>query len=360
MTPPRGWVKRAALAGLLLLALAACAPKSNVAQKRYFWPPPPGEAKIEFVRFVLADTDVTYGRESALTEAVLGREKPKTFMSRPVALGSYTGERLYVSDPGQGVVHVLDFARHDIRVLLQTKGREAKFTLPNKVVVDEQEHVWVVDSANRTIKHFGPNELLIDGFEVAGSKWPIGLAVDRARGRLYVADAQQHNIAVLDLTGKPLAVFGKRGRGDGELNFPCDVALDQEGNLFVVDVMNARIMVFSPDGGFVRSFGERGTAAGAFSIPKFIAISPAGHVYVTDTAQHKIVVFDRQGSFLINFGGRYVSETGEIVPGGFNMPEGVAIDRNNGIWIADSLNGIVQKYQYLDDKYLKEHPLKAR
>ena len=69
-----------------------------------------------------------------------------------------------------------------------------------------------------------------------------------ARDRLYVVDAVGQNVKVYDVSGPEpsfLFVFGGWGMGDGQFDYPNDIALDATGRLYVVDRENNRVQVWS-------------------------------------------------------------------------------------------------------------------
>lgn len=91
-----------------------------------------------------------------------------------------------------------------------------------------------------------------------------GLAVDTA-GRIYVADAQAHEVRVFDANGSFQFRFARKGGGPGELDGPCCLALDRNGRLWVRDGNNARYNRYRIDSaaasyeGMIRmSHGARG------------------------------------------------------------------------------------------------------
>jgi hypothetical protein len=76
---------------------------------------------------------------------------------------------------------------------------------------------------------------------------PRGAAID-GRDRLHVVDAVAQAVMVYDVTGpqpKYLFGFGDWGVGDGQFNYPSDIALDSTGRLYVADRENNRVQVWS-------------------------------------------------------------------------------------------------------------------
>ena len=57
---------------------------------------------------------------------------------------------------------------------------------------------------------------------------------------------------------KPVLSFGKEGSGDGMLQNPLGVAVNDRDELLVAENMNHRVQVFNSDGTFLRSFDHKG------------------------------------------------------------------------------------------------------
>ena len=76
---------------------------------------------------------------------------------------------------------------------------------------------------------------------------PRGLAIDR-RDRLHVVDAVGQNVKVYDVSGPEPEfnfAFGNWGLGDGQFNYPNDIALDSSGRIYIADRENNRIQVWA-------------------------------------------------------------------------------------------------------------------
>lgn len=339
-----------------LLALGGCAPTVKE-RPRFFWPPDAGNEKIEYIDFYQADTDVRRKANTWMTDALLGTTQPQAVFTRPQVIASDGKGRVFIADSASARVHVFDFVQFKVRTLKKPDNSFPPLQLPMGIAIDGAGQVYVSDSQANKIFIFGPDEKLRGTFSHPQLQRPTGLTVDTKRQRLYVTDTGDHKVLVFSLKGELLQSIGQRGAGPGEFNFPLDVAVDEEGSLFVLDSLNARVQVFDSEGGFVRQFGERGTALGSFQIPKSLAVSPSGLVYVTDAQANRFVIFNRQGEYLLTIGALATVVDGRVTPGGFSMPAGIDVDANESIWVADSMNRMFHRFQFLDEAYLREHPI---
>ena len=339
---------------LLCALLSACSPTMPEDTRRYFFPPAPVEPKVEYVKAYFSTQDLKPKKKSFVTEYILGEESPQPIFTTPVDVVSDSKGRLFVTDIGLHQVLVLDTVNFGLRTLKHSNG--AAFASPFGLAIDDRGRVYVSDVTSRTISVFGPDEKFLFAVTHPDLKRPTGLAVDTENERLYVVDTPSHMIFVFDLAGNLIRVIGERGHDAGTFNFPTDVAVDVDGNLYVMDSMNARVEVFDVAGQYKRSFGERGTAEGSFAIAKNLAVSTDGHVYVTDSVEHKVVIFSLEGDLLLRIGSKS-PVSGGVSPGGFYLPRGVDVDRHGAMWIVDTLNRMVHRFQYLTPEYLQEHPI---
>jgi DNA-binding beta-propeller fold protein YncE len=341
-----GRVAAAALAALFA-ALAGCSTAPPVEMKRLVWPAPPLPARIEFVRSVFTDEDV--GRDTTAKEKVLaflsGEKPPANRITEPMGLAvSDDGSRLYVSDYAQLAVFVFDFGQKAFTKI----GKDAPLGRPMGIALDAEENLYVVEQEKKGISVFNRKGESIRFITDASLERPGGVAVDRARGRVYVADtghtkSKTHSVKIFDLQGNLLGQVGKgKGSGPGELLFPTYLSLDPQGNLYVTDTLNSRVQVFDPDGNYLRKFGERGNGWGMFDKPKGVATDSFGNVYVVDSGWSNVQIFNPKGQVLLFFGGR------GRVPGMLQNPVPIVIDQQNRIYVGDYLNHRVEVYRLVN------------
>ncbi len=156
------------------------------------------------------------------------------------------------------------------------------------------------------------------------------LAVDPA-GRLWVTDADNHQIHLYSKDGEFTQTIGHRGMGTGEFNNPHGIAASPDGQIYVADSANARIQIFSPDGTFVDSFGQKGSEPGQFHTPWLVTVSRDGVVLVADKDAIRIQFFSKDGVFL-----RSIDVDAPI--------DGLAVDPAGRIYTASRKQKLIQQW----------------
>lgn len=149
---------------------------------------------------------------------------------------------------------------------------------------------------------------------------PTRIAVDSKRSRVYVLDTDDGSITVFGIGGNVLQIIGSSGTGNTQFYKPEGLALDPNGNLFVADTGNARIQLISPEGNFIKSWGAYGTGSGQFINPRAITVSHDGElVFVADSQLHKIQKFTKNGTFISSWGSLGNSDDNFNTPSGMAM-----------------------------------------
>lgn len=341
-------------AASFLFVLSACAGVEQVAVERYFWPPPPDVARIEWIKSYSSQLDIEKSKSQLFWTAVAGDDRPVSII-KPVEVKSVPElQRFYVSDVGRAAVIVFDLARHEIRSLETSAGAPA-IRHPLSMGYDDKHNLYLLERRSNTIIVFDKNEkyqrhILLSA--MPGVR-PVAMALDKKLGRILLADGGSRKIVVLDLQGQFLFNIGTRGDEDGQFNMPIGIAINSVGEIIVADAFNAAVHVFSSDGKFLRKFGRRGDNRGDFQLIKSVAVDSEDNIYVVDGRSHSISIFSREGELLMSLGGYYaVASSGKLAPGGFSVPVGIDIDSNDGIYVVDQLNSRVQVFQYISQKKL--------
>ncbi|MEO5951174.1 MAG: flippase activity-associated protein Agl23, partial [Chloroflexia bacterium] len=198
---------------------------------------------------------------------------------------------------------------------------------------------------------------------------PRGIATG-PDGSFVVVDTNNNRLEKFDAQGKFMTLIGSgKGEGDGQFKPLSDtasgtgaggVAIDKDGNIYVADTWNHRVQKFDKNGGFVAQWGgfvNLGDQAGQddpdkntkFYGPRGIAVGPDNNVYVSDTGNKRISIFKSDGTYVreISSGmtpdkiaGQYpFNGDGEMVE-----PIGAAVDTQGNVYVADTNNKRIQKF----------------
>jgi len=232
----------------------------------------------------------------------------------------------------------------------------------NGVAIDRDgTSVWAVDrcSSGTAPGCLGSRADPVHKFDESGTRissfgggmfvWPHGLHVDRD-GNIWVADSghttpenlkkfpgeKNKGSVVIKFSpdGKVLMTLGTpgvAGNPPAALTDPTNVITDQNGDIYVAEShtnvedpnLVGRISVFDRNGKFLRTIGKTGTGPGEFRTPHALVFDSQGRLIVADRHNHRIQILTKQGKFI-----REYRE--------FSRVSGLAIDRNDTIYAADS------------------------
>ncbi len=155
--------------------------------------------------------------------------------------------RVVVSDVGRRDHAILVFSPDGILLdtLSKTSGLPGGLNYSVQAAVDDQGRTYIADGGNNRLLAVSPR-----GVETVGLSGdealtvPMGLAV--AGGKLYVADAMAHRIAVFATGDRPqyLHAFGDAEDVTG-MAYPGAVTVDRSGRIYVADRSNDRVQVWT-------------------------------------------------------------------------------------------------------------------
>ena len=242
---------------------------------------------------------------------------------------------------------------------------EGEFSACVGIAIGKNDEVFTAEFRNQRVQRFTSEGQFLGAFAVQPHAG--GLAVD-AEGNVYVGHWNSNKVAAYSPAGKLLREWGVKGAGEGEFQLPGSVALGPDGLLYVPDQGNSRIQVFTRDGRFVRQWGKHGAepgqfgggqpVGGRFAGPQFVSFDRAGNVYATDAALDRIQKFTPEGQLLAYWGSESAG------PGGFGPPPqnkdgtpgmggpiSLCVDRQGRVWVS-ATNNLVQQFTN-DGKYLR-------
>jgi tripartite motif-containing protein 71 len=247
-----------------------------------------------------------------------------------------------------------------------------QFADPESVTVDGTD-VYVADTDNQRIQKLDSQGAFVSEWGGSGSgagqfRDPYGVVT--SGGSIWVADAYNHRLQKFSQAGAHQATVGSMAPGD--FYFPRDVSVGPSGAVYVADSReierldangtpqarfstgvnnfgvnatgdglyvvagDSTIRRYDFGGNLLGQFGSYGTGIGQFRLAWGTAVDANGNLYVADSFNHRVQKFDSGGNFL--------SVIGTSGPGLLNAPYDVALDADGNLYVADSGNNKVVKF----------------
>ena len=233
----------------------------------------------------------------------------------------------------------------DVRVIGRQGLDDGRFIKPRAMVSDDRGRLYVVDKTGR-IQLFDERGNFVRGWripEVVQGK-PVGMGVSQD-GRLMVCDTHYFRVLFYDENGTldtDRTLGGVNGRGPGEFGFVTDVVQDSSGNYYVGEYGDFdRVQKFTPDGEFVYQFGGHGQQPGQFLRPQGLLMDNEDQLWIADACNHRIQVFDVSGDqpkFVTQWG-QQGSEVGQL-----SYPYGIEFDDQGNLLVCEFGNHRVQRF----------------
>lgn len=249
------------------------------------------------------------------------------------------------------------------------QGTNARFGYPNGIGAGIAGRVFVADGSNNVIRFITPEGWVTtyagDGVKgyangsavSARFNMPLGLYVGPSQD-LIIADTENNRIRKISPTYlrsvSTMAGNGEPGYVNGaasvaQFNFPNDLVLDSKGNAYVSEFNNHTIRKITTDG-LVTTFAGNGVAGYNDGIgtsaqlyrPAGLAIDHNGVIYVSEWESQRIRKITPDGNVTTMAGGVQGLKDGYYTDARFNQPDGLAVDRNGFVYIADNKNHAIR------------------
>jgi sugar lactone lactonase YvrE len=296
--------------------------------------------------------------------------------SNPMGIAVDSSGNVYVADSRNNIIRkistdgmVTTLAGSGVVGSADGKGNSASFFFPTALAADAAGNVYVSDTHNSLIRKIAPDGVVttLAGRLPANPVYkkndtarfdnPYGIAADK-KGNLFVCDWDKDVIKKISPAGK-VTIFagsGDRGSRDGisskaSFYLPEGIVIDSKDNLFIADTYNNMIRKISPDGVVTTLAGKstKGSADGkgaaaSFNHPNGITVDKNDNIYVADMGNNKIRKITPDG-MVSTFSGSKIhgSANGDILSASFYRPYGITIDKNGDLYVADYQNNLIRK-----------------
>lgn len=239
---------------------------------------------------------------------------------RPLALAARGGE-VVVLDAGAAVVYRYDAALSQMSALRGVPVQQGA-----QLALGADHSLYVIDAPGRRVVRIARNGQVVASYaDSANLQRPVDVAVDDARGLVFVTDGGYNQILAFHALGGAATVIHVRGTEGMRLQAVGHLALGSDA-IYVTDPLCRCIGRVGYNGGVLNTFGQD-----ALGAPGPLAVDRYRRVFVVDQFERVLKVF-YQGK---------LTET--LVPRRFGMQQidDVWID-NDVLYLADGLSGRVE------------------
>ncbi|MBW6468645.1 MAG: 6-bladed beta-propeller [Coriobacteriia bacterium] len=246
--------------------------------------------------------------------------------------------RLYVADTNNHRILIFDRSGR-YEGMLTNKGQgPGQFQFPSDVDIDPTGRIYVTSTRQSKIVIFSRDLAPVHEIEVPD---PLALAIKGER--LYVTTDRE--IMIGDLDGNKIGGFGTRGRGDGQIDRPSGIVVDDEGIIYISDTLNYRVSAYTEDGTLLWNQGDPPPAGEeamqskdrTYGLPVGLALGEDGMLYLVDAFNGEIHQLSRDdGAPAAKYG-----EWGNL-DGQLYYPAGITHAWGNVFAVADRFNNRVQ------------------
>jgi ABC-type Fe3+ transport system permease subunit/DNA-binding beta-propeller fold protein YncE len=230
---------------------------------------------------------------------------------------------------------------------------------PRSVAVDLHNNLYVVDMTGR-VQKFSPAGRVLLSWQMPQTDLgkPKGMGRD-LQGNIIVVEPHYQRLNHFSPEGKLLFQWGQKGTNEGKFIMPRAVAVNSHNIIFVSEYgVVERVQRFkllrtglpgAPTSGppveFIDSFGRPGTGPGEFNRAEGLCVDAQDRLYVADSCNHRIQVFSSDGKFLRTYGhaGKGLGE--------FSYPYDICVDSDGRQYVAEFGNSRLQVFDAQD------HPL---
>lgn len=254
----------------------------------------------------------------------------------------------------------------------------AEFASPQGLALDSSGNLYIADVLNHMVRKLSGSSVstvagnLVQGPGNSGNgglatnaqlNSPGGVAVDGS-GNIFIADSGNSRVQRIDASTGIVTTVAGTGfpgfSGDGllaksaQLNLPLGIAIDSAGNLYIADTSNNRVRkvtagtnIITTIAGSTKGFGgDFGPGAAAkLNYPTAVAVDAARNVYIADSLNSRIRMVLPSGIIQTIAGNgisAYRGDTGPATSASIASPTGVAVDKNGGVYIADTQNNVIR------------------
>ena len=215
-----------------------------------------------------------------------------------------------------------------------------QFTKPRSLALDRDDNLFVVDLTGR-VQKFSPRGEVLSSWRMPETDLgkPKGMCRD-TNGNIVIVEPHYQRVNHFAPDGTLVEQWGSHGTNGSQLVLPRSVAVNRHGDIFLSEYTTVdRVQGFSANGRKpILLFGKPGTGDGEFNRAEGLDVDAQDRIYVADSCNHRIQIFSRDGKWLKTYGkaGRGLGE--------LSYPFDVRVDRAGRQYVCEFGNSRIQVF----------------
>lgn len=265
---------------------------------------------------------------------------------------------------------VSSLAGNEMPGIIDGVGSLAAFIFPYSITVDKNGIAYSTDDNDPRVRKISStgavnvyvgnaNSGFIDGISDVARFGAGNYLTSDGAGNLYISDGHNNSIRKVSPEGivSTFAGTGLAGFSDGQrltslFSNPAGIAIDQAGNIFIADRGNFRIRKISSTGqvSTLAGSGVAGTQDGGANSAQFspdmrdLVIDKKGNLYLSELDKIRKISADGIVSTIAGSVAGFSDGQGNEAK--FNYPNGMCIDQDGNIYVADTNNHSIRKLSW--------------
>ncbi len=221
-----------------------------------------------------------------------------------------------------------------------------KYDKSNTISVDSQNIVYMLNFCTSTIEKISNNGTIIENWKINPAIMPEKLKASDVKidpdGNLYILQISNHSLQID--TPEESFIIPTITNPVNEINHnsTSNIALDNKNDIYIYDGNLYQIKKFAFTSNdtlkFITKWGNKGRSDGQFIGPVDLTVDQNNNVYVLDSGEYRVQKFDSNGNLLAKWG-IHGNDNDQFID-----PQGIAIDSSNNVYITDKIKNEVQVF----------------
>jgi hypothetical protein len=275
-----------------------------------------------------------------LSGVLLSNERIKVF--HVISFDSLTSYPTDIVGSPDGTIFILDGVNN--RVLEIDQNFNTNIIIPKNesikmsVGIGYDDGIWIADTPRNRLCKMNENGEFTNIITLDKSTFPVDLIF--FKNKIYYSDKNNHEIGNINKINNKINNFSNKGNEISNLSFPGPILNYNNDYFLISDILNGRVIGSTFDLSFNFSISNFGTQIGQTYRPKGIAKDKYNNIWIADSYTGLIQIFSIDGTFIDVIKKNDTEKQ-------FSTPTGIWIDNFSKLWVVESIINRVSVWEIL-------------